>query len=215
MLPLAIGTVGFSLFTILNRRATTIEKWNAAIYLLVGMYAAGQWFKVAIVGPSFIRWHLSDLGFPVAIAVVILPPLWQLVGVAKSNRALAAEYTPTQANYYRSKLRRRAMPVAVALSYVWELLEGYAYSQNPKEMATSAAGNFDWIDMAAYTLGGGLGFFFAHKVVQLYGQLVDAEAEYERQLAEAERRRRQAASSASAQQRRNAENQRRGRKRRK
>lgn len=131
-----------------KRRGSKVHTYKSLIRLIESMYSVGLGAKMLIVGPAFIRWHLTDFGFTVAIAALLY------VAAARGAK-IDSEYE--RKNYRLAvileyDLHRVTLVLALLLSYGYEVTVWFIYRQHPKT-EVQFVGNFDWIDMLMYTLG--------------------------------------------------------------
>lgn len=131
---------------------------NALYMMGVSLYPLGVGCKFAILGPEFLRFHLSDIGFPLAIGFVIL--LFRTNGL-KSEPSY--EHALVVVRY-----RRTSLLIALTLSYLFEISLGALYTTH-RDVKVQMTGNFDPLDMVMYTVGAGFGLvlleFWRRKIV--------------------------------------------------
>lgn len=150
------GLLGFLIWIAFALRAkrdyTVLVNTASALSLL---YLLGNALKVASVGPEFARYHLGDVGFPAAVALLIFTA-YNLVAwskpVADDQLSIAAHVLK------RNCLKMRITLCAVVLSVVYEVLSGVLVGQLG-DRPNPGLGRFDWIDVACYLVGGGSCFF--------------------------------------------------------
>lgn|GEM_PF-5200275 len=104
------------------------------------VYPIGVFLKFGLVGPDWVRFHMSDLAFPIAVATFILQFAWVSAGRSDSVSVVV-----------RSRRLMIAAAIGLAFSVAIECFEGYAvvhlYRYN------QGIGAFDWIDIACYVAG--------------------------------------------------------------
>lgn len=153
-------------------RKSKVHAYRAVIRLIECTYSIGLGAKFLIIGPAFIRWHLTDFGFTVAIGAL-------LYHSAAHGAKLRSEY---ENEHYRFAvkleytLRRATLVFALLLSYGYEVLVWFFYRQHPTKKV-QYVGNFDWIDILMYSLGA-LAAYFCFRSIYL-AMLRDIE-DYER-----------------------------------
>lgn len=159
-------------------------RWVTVAMMIAALYPIGLGMKITTLGPSFLRWHLSDIGFPVFLGLVILfHTFWgaYLRGDSEYGPIPRAERIGLYAKY-----RQRMLLVTLALSYIYECGVGLIYAFTGR--APFQIGNFDWLDMLFYTLGAGAAYFCHVPLRRAAARLVEsdrADAEAERQAAAA------------------------------
>lgn len=124
--------------------------------LLLCLYPLGNGFKFLIIGPDFIRFHLSDVGFPVFLAWTMSSRLDIRLRQSHNSSYSSAEITLTRA------LMTRYLPIALLLSYGYEIFVRFAHANSDGRLADSPIGSFDWWDILAYTVGFGLAFVITY-----------------------------------------------------
>lgn len=136
------------------------ERYPGAFMAIGLMYLVGLGCKVAGLGPEILRSWLSDLGFPMILSAL----LWDLFRGHQYKRAVKETVSRVRKlELFRIKVigRRRALYVAVAVSYLYEIVSGsIAKAVNdaqPPGGDKAIVGEFDWYDIGAYTLGGMIG----------------------------------------------------------
>jgi|GEM_PF-5265477 len=116
------------------------------------LYMIGLGCKFAAIGPEFFRYHLTDIGFPVAIGLLLFS-LYER-GLIYSEHFVALD-GPNQV-LLLTRLKRTFILIALGLSYAYEIGVELMYRARP-EATPSLVGRFDWQDMIMYTIGAGLG----------------------------------------------------------
>lgn len=161
------------------RSPNKFERLNHLSTSVALLYPVGMGFKLLQVGPEFARFHLTDIGFPVMLGMGLA---FIVTYVALRNPSLG-KYDRYRVNH---RFRMPALLVALLLSYGYEAMVGYVYRSNPG-ISVSMVGNFDWADMAMYTLGAAIAFWSYRR----YGIEMEAYiAEDQRQAHEASEARR-------------------------
>ena len=113
------------------------------------LYPLGNAYKVAAVGPEFMRFHLGDIGFPPAVALFLFVVYSLLVGREVSTDASGPTIELLMADN-RRKMACAVTAFVLSLGYEWvsgSLADQLSDSTNP------GIGHFDWIDVACYALG--------------------------------------------------------------
>jgi hypothetical protein len=151
-------------------------------WVLLALYPIGVGFKAAVIGPEFLRFHLSDIGFPVAIGHMLYGRFRS--GFEKNNDELGKDLLADTAQALRH--RRGTLIVALLLSYAYEGFTELLYSLRP-DLDAWLVGKFDWWDIANYTLGAAL----CYLLLTIWGRKV-TEAQASEQALAAERRKLQA-----------------------
>lgn len=152
--------------------------------VIASLYPIGLGFKFLMVGPDFLRFHLTDIGFPVSVGLLLFvkyswglrkSPYYQSLDVVTEQRLL-------------QRIRRNFMVLGLLLSYGYETAIGIFYQLHP-DKTPILIGNFDWDDMLMYSLGGLAGFsllYWRHKLLErditAYQASLAAEQEAKRQL---------------------------------
>lgn len=150
-----IGTVGivvaaavlaFGLYRLLRKGSTAETRWADARILVVALYPLGTGIKYLLIAPDFVRWHLSDVGFPAFVAFLVylrvyLPKLYREYPEMKEDAGWRT-YVAYQLN---------ALKVTAVVCVAWELFSEVLFRLN--DAPSSPVGRFDPIDLAAYALG--------------------------------------------------------------
>ena len=109
--------------------------------------------KILIIGPSFLRWHVGDIGF-----VLMLPAMIKLTMSVPAMRKSADE--PLSAVYMRSvdnlMITKYMVFVMTVIITGYEVLMGVLYKTHP-DVEPIGVGSFDPIDVAMYLLGAFIG----------------------------------------------------------
>ncbi len=132
-----------------ERNQQRIESLQAILMML---YPLGNALKFGLVGPVWLRWHLGDIGFPVAIAYVA----WKLL--VSKHMPIDAKLKSEQ---WRQAIRRAnawivVLVVAIGVSFAYEIMTGFIVGILKRNDPTRPLniGEFDWVDIACYTAGG-------------------------------------------------------------
>jgi hypothetical protein len=120
---------------------------------LASLYPVGVGFKVAVIGPEFVRFYLSDIDFSLSLGYVLFERFWHR---SSQHRAELNRLHWTDQSLMILRYRRNALIAALFMSYAYETFVGVFYSLN-KDISVQLIGSFDWWDMLMYTLGAGLG----------------------------------------------------------
>lgn len=128
-------------------RLDSIRRWDRALGLFIVCYGFGVGFKLLEVGPELIRFYLSDWAWPGATSNVIALIGYNLMINSWRQQGL------TIARIWMNvvQINRWAIPIMWALAFGYELLTGYAARLNSGPVEN--VGLFDWVDIAACTLG--------------------------------------------------------------
>lgn len=113
------------------------------------IYACGNAFKVAAVGPEFARYYLADIGFAPAIAFI----LFGLYEIATTRNSIGTT-SIDRANRFLKNNRYKMVVgfFTFLLSVGYEWISGFAVDQLG-DKSSAPVGHFDWLDIAAYALG--------------------------------------------------------------
>lgn len=176
---------------------TMYFRLKSLLWATEALYPLGMGFKLTLVGPDFVRFHLADLGFPAILAMILFVPMYR----GYIRRGPLAGETEEEKTLEVLTLRKFAIGMAVILSYAYEIFVGVIYAHT--KMAVTQVGNFDWIDIVAYTLSGTV----------VYVVLVKMERELRPIVADIQRRRAEEAQAALRAQRKLRKADRKGRRR--
>jgi hypothetical protein len=151
-----------------------------ALYMIgASLYPLGVGCKFAILGSQFMRFHLSDIGFPLMLGYSIFMHRQHSVDDDKTSE----EFYSLEATLVVLRRRSTSLLIALGLSYAYETVVGLMYSSRD-DMAVQMIGNFDLLDMVMYTVGTCLGLallaFWRRKVLSAWIALEAAEAEHRR-----------------------------------
>ncbi len=119
--------------------------------VLLALYPMGVGFKASVTGPEFLRWHLSDIGFPVFVGFVLYQHFRS--GFEKNNPDLGKDVLADTAQALRH--RKALLVIGLLISYAYETFTGMLYRLRP-DMKAELVGKFDWWDIVNYTLGAAL-----------------------------------------------------------
>ncbi|HKX24594.1 MAG TPA: hypothetical protein VJM46_05115 [Candidatus Saccharimonadales bacterium] len=188
---LAFGS-GLFLWNALRATVTPFgRRINHLTWVLLALYPMGVGFKSAVIGPEFLRFHLSDIGFPVFVGFTLYHHFRS--GFEKNNDRLGKDLLADTAQALRH--RRVTLVIGLLLSYGYEVFTGLLYSPRP-DLEPWLVGAFDWWDIANYTLGAALCYTLLRmwgqrvSVVQTEQAVADAAAEEERRKQRREERQR-------------------------
>lgn len=157
VLELAVYGVVIVLFGYIIRNmamsSSRYQRLQHVVMLIEACYGAGVLMKFTEVGPAFIRYHLSDVGFPAMVSRALF---WALMFAYRNVYARKhASRVPESgvAGMAATVLPRQASVVlAVLVSCAYEVFVGWLYDRSGLEV--KLVGDFDWIDIAAYAIGG-------------------------------------------------------------
>lgn len=115
--------------------------------VLMALYPLGVGFKASAIGPEFLRFHLSDVGFSVFVGFV----LYHHFG---SRFTKHPDFGKDKLADTAKVLRNRKVTLVIGLiiSYAYEGFTGLLYQLNP-DMKVELVGDFDWWDIVNYTFG--------------------------------------------------------------
>lgn len=132
-----------------------VHRMEFITYALATLYPMGVGFKLLVLGPQFLRFHLSDFGFPISLGVA----LGLHAAIRYTSPAARGDYVAlTERLVAQLSVKRYMLIVALVLSYGYELFEGYFYAGPGKGTEVHLVGSFDWMDMLMYTLGFGVAY---------------------------------------------------------
>ena len=142
----------------LERR--TFWRWNEAFMVLGSLYPIGVGLKFMFFGPLFLRWHMTDFGFPLFISYYYLfERYWRGY---KKKYWTDESVTDGQEYLKYIKFRRVSLAIALGLSYAYEIFTEGLYrffgQFTRKTDKPFMVGRFDPIDMLMYTAGAACGF---------------------------------------------------------
>lgn len=195
-LAVLVGVGGFAIYLRKVIRAPSILfRLYEAPFLIAMIYPIGVGFKIVQVGPEFVRFYVADIGFPVFFGLAYGEYIAYQATRDKAGQPVLDRYSKSRITH---RAKTRAMVIALAISYGYEILTGYIYRSNP-DVSVSLVGNFDWVDMLMYTLGAGS----ALVIYRLYGATLDltiadlqkADAQHEAAARQAQKARRKAAAT--------------------
>jgi hypothetical protein len=165
----------------LRYRRERYDGWFTVVGLLWGI---GLGCKVAGIGPDVLRFWLADMGFPLLVSWA----LWEVVRGRRYKEVRRTATTEAQAlAMFRRKIvsRQHTLIVAVLLSYCYELVSGLMAKMvndaQPPGSNKVPVGEFDWFDMAAYTLGGLIGWWILVRWIKFVDGFTAAAADQDRQ----------------------------------
>jgi hypothetical protein len=144
-------------------RGTGVRASSAApIYVIGACYPIGMFFKLLVIGPDFLRWHLADFGFSVAISLLIFhdtrsktepDQFWPKSHPWHKPGSTNRDPRPILRNLHEQYNDRKFYIVfCLVLSYLYEAVTGLLYRFSGLEKV-QFVGNFDLWDIFSYTLG--------------------------------------------------------------
>ncbi len=155
------------------------DRMESLLLVLMALYPIGVGFKSAVIGPEFVRFHLSDIGFPVFIGYTLYHHFRS--GFTKNNPDIGKDALADTAQALRH--RKGTLAVALVLSYLYEVSTGWLYSLRP-DLEPWLVGTFDWWDIVNYTLGATLAYtvmqLWSRKVAESRANVAELEAELRR-----------------------------------
>lgn len=167
MIPTWMQYLGYAIFAFLAVYAL-VSVWRlvtgrirgfypAALQLVRMAYPLGFACKVTIIGPEFVRWHLTDLGFTAAVGYMLYLKFEDRTPWSPSDKVSQLRFVTL------SNLRMRTTMLAVAwvLSVLYELFTMWVYSRKPGAKPF-LIGNFDWMDVLMYTVGALVSLVLVH-----------------------------------------------------
>ncbi|SRR6266550_350021 len=178
----------------LVRAENTFQRLYPAYWLVALTYAVGVGLKITGIGPDFVRFHLSDVGFPLLLGGALAD---RAIRLYKRNRPSGL---PERVTPMLLRLRMLSVVFALVLSVGYEVLGPQVlYASHPGAKAM-LVGRFDWLDITAYCLGVVLGvailqwqYVLVQRHIAHLGVLRQQLSEAERQAVLARRRERKAA----------------------
>ena len=154
-ITLSLMFICYKLFVALRSKSRVMALLSA-IYIITALYPLGLGSKMALVGPDFLRWHIADIGFPVMVGLVFLR---------------SRGYNP---NVTWRTIQQR-IGFGLLISYTYEIAVGRIIAS--LEGDVPHIGGFDWLDMAAYTIGAGLAIALCQPLYTTELKLASARAE--------------------------------------
>jgi hypothetical protein len=140
-----------------RRPESTFVSMSHFVAAIANCYGFGLLMKVSGFGPEFFRYWLADIGFPLAIALLVLRPFMRgYLGDAPFNT-------------YKEELIYKIAETKFALKFVlvtfgaavcYEIVAGIIVRdlrESGRITGPSLIGGFDPIDVLMYALGAGLG----------------------------------------------------------
>ena len=155
ILGLVMGAVGVAILVhsiIKAVRGGFGDRMQAFYMMGASLYPVGVGCKFAILGPEFMRFHLSDIGFPLMLGYSLF--LHRKRGVTKvvgSKKFYSLGETLVVLRH-----RKNSLLIALGLSYAYETIVGLMYWSR-KDLSVQLIGTFDPLDMVMYTVGAMLG----------------------------------------------------------
>jgi hypothetical protein len=177
IVAIAVVWCGFKLYQIARYKKNAYAALNAGIGILVAFYFIGVISKVGEFGPEFVRYHLGDIGFPVATAGILLSISQLRAGPTSRSMSDLERFT-----YHRDQASgwMKFIVIGLVLAYAYEIVVPailYGIADQKGITENLPVGNFDWLDMLAYTLGATLGFICAFLLKRRMQSGVDAHLE--------------------------------------
>jgi len=155
------------MITVKLKSKNYIAAFMIASNSFVLIYACGNAFKVAAVGPEFARYYLADIGFAPAAAFVLFG-LYEIATMRNSIRASSMDRANRFLKNNKYKMVVGLFTFLLSIGYEW--ISGFAVDQLGNKSST-AVGHFDWLDIAAYALGTALfiGFLYgANRMARIW-----------------------------------------------
>jgi hypothetical protein len=152
--------------------------------MLLALYPLGVGCKISLTGPEFVRYHLSDIGFPVFLGYVFYGHF--RAGYEKRNNAQLDALPVHEDMAIALRHRRGTLIVALVASYLYEIGTGLLYRTHPA-VKVQLVGSFDWWDVAYYTLGAACGYLLLRRW-QYWVDYVRTAYQAQQEAAEAEKR---------------------------
>lgn len=146
--------------------------------LLATLYPIGVGLKLLPLGPDFLRFHLSDIGAPLAIAEIIMI---LLAWVTKQEWRYTRADAWYQSRLWYARMHIRAVAVGWAVVCIYEVGVGLLYDIRAPGVKAVIIGKFDWVDIVMYTLGALCGLYLLRSYASfLRNHVIPAAASYER-----------------------------------
>ncbi len=149
----AIGFMSKLVQSVVNHRALTRASSEILMYLLGLLYTVGALTKFFALGPSWVRWHLADIGFPVMLLLLmtLIKQLTMVPALADAKDDTAFLKLRLEINAARFKM----LTFALVISVGYEVFTGLWLVPRAKNkgMQNIPIGEFDWVDIACYVLG--------------------------------------------------------------
>lgn len=141
LIPVLTIGVAIILFCEIRRIRST---YFTAIALIAFLYPLGKFFQFWLIGPSWIRWYMSDIGFI-------------------SSMLLGMAYSPLKffGNTMLERMRR-GLGTAFRLAVMVEILQLIAKPHITKKQTFMASG--DWNDLAIFFAMYGVNFYLIAKL---------------------------------------------------
>ena len=206
---IALGLTVYLVRSFLDPTGTKSFKWETAALVVTVLYPLGFWLKLTVLGPAFLRWHLGDVGFPAFIGMWMLSYHAQHFGFKEHAYT---QFNAARQDYRWLDMKRRCVVIAVGLSYAYELFIGWVFRTFPEARDAGHVGDFDWIDVAAYTIGGAVAYLCLTRALQHLKPGIELEMAREQAYLDEQRRLQSQQKSSAASKRRRAEGGRRKRR---
>lgn len=157
-------------------------KLTAVIYLIAACYPLGMFFKCLVIGPDFLRWHLTDLGFAVAISILTFHGSdqepepnnywkpghpWHMPDGDNLDQRPMLRNLREQHSY-----RRFYNGFCLMLSFGYEFFTGALYYFT--DIKVELIGNFDVWDMVGYSAGAAIAWWILRKAISWETDLIKA-----------------------------------------
>lgn len=159
-----------SIYKILRGKYESRGFWIAS--LVASMYVVGNGFKMLILGPQFLRWHLSDFGFPAFIGFMLSVHGRVLKHSRSEQITVAMHKLRVAKNVFRTTC------IAIGLAVCYEVFVGILFRSAGDRVDTKQlfVGNFDWLDILAYCVGGTVALGAHRWSVKFWQSIVDYQA---------------------------------------
>lgn len=166
LLVLTCLSMAASAMIVLDRDTHPAMRFKRVVDSLGYIYTVGVVVKFMLLGPAFIRWHVSDFGFPIVLALLFARvALFVNRYEYKGKDNTTARKSVTEACYLIM-----LAPLAVLASIGYELLVSYSLNQGTQNL--QHVGYFDWVDVACYVAGGALIWCVAYRYNRTAGGLL-------------------------------------------
>ena len=184
---LVLASLGllWSMFHVIRSiiRRNPYEATDHSIVALSIVYAVGVMAKFAAIGPEFLRFYVSDIGFPVMLMMI-----WTIGADPRTRTrqhfANASYLDQLLLLKGYKKYQGGVLVAALCLSYLYEVVMGMAVSVLAESGAQNpGVGGFDWGDIAAYTVGAAV----AALLLRTYSRALDFRIEREMRRMESAR----------------------------
>lgn len=116
------------------------------------IYPFGEWLQYMLIGPGWIRWHLSDFGFSSSVGLLFTITYF-------TADYLSRRYSPEK---FPNQL---LVGVSIALT-IAIVQETYKFLIHVKPNPTHPVSHGDWIDMIVFIISYGLNYWLISKMRQ-------------------------------------------------